>query len=272
LVVPRERRPLPAAGAALIVTPLVADAAYDTDRIVYRLSPYRLDYYEYHRWAASPGLLLANYLRAAYARAGLFRVVTAERQSESHALLTGRVTALEEVDDSPERGHAHVALELSLRDAESGAHLWSATYERRDPMPERSPEGLARALSGAIARIVADSAPAARRARRARPGAARAALARAKVRRDAARLREAAGAARRTRAAPLARPSRASAHRGARGRDGRSPACRGALARGTDWHSGGSVSDGFCWSPRGTEFAVGRSALSHSRRGEPDHA
>ena len=39
----------------LVVEPLVTDAAYDDDRIVYRISPYRLDYYQYHRWTGAPG-------------------------------------------------------------------------------------------------------------------------------------------------------------------------------------------------------------------------
>jgi ABC-type uncharacterized transport system auxiliary subunit len=160
LVVSGARRPPVDGGTTLAVAALVADSAYDTDRMVYRLSPYRLDYYEYHRWSAHPGLLLADYLRKAYARTGLFRAVVSEPDTEAWVVLAGRIAALDEIDESPERWLARVALELSLRDAGSGARLWSAVYERRDPMRERSPEGLARALSAALAGIVAESAPA----------------------------------------------------------------------------------------------------------------
>lgn len=149
-----------AGGATLAVTPLVADSAYDTDQLVYRLSPYRLDYYNYHRWSAHPGLLVADFLRRAYARTGLFRQVLGDASSDAAWVLAGRIAAFEEVDESPERWQAHVALELSLRDPQSGAVAWSAAYDRREPMPERNPEGLARALSAALARIVAESAPA----------------------------------------------------------------------------------------------------------------
>jgi ABC-type uncharacterized transport system auxiliary subunit len=138
----------------------LVDGAYDTDRIVYRLSPYRLDYYEYHRWSAPPGLLVADYLRRAYAQTGLFREVVAEPTSDGEWVLAGRLVALDEIDESAERWQARIALELSLRDARTGAAVWSAAYERREPMPERNPEGLARALSDALARIVTDSAPA----------------------------------------------------------------------------------------------------------------
>src|SRR5690606_14936877 len=53
LVVP-PRAPAPATGHALSIDLLTADAAYDNDRIAYRKSPYRIDYYQYHRWSALP--------------------------------------------------------------------------------------------------------------------------------------------------------------------------------------------------------------------------
>ena len=35
---------------------LETEAGYDDERIVYRTTPYRLDYYQYHRWSAPPGV------------------------------------------------------------------------------------------------------------------------------------------------------------------------------------------------------------------------
>lgn len=43
-IAPDASRPSVADSATLVVRPLSADSAYDTDRIVYRLSPYRIDY------------------------------------------------------------------------------------------------------------------------------------------------------------------------------------------------------------------------------------
>ena len=74
--------------------------------------------------------------------------------------LDGRILALDEVDETAERWRAHVALQLSLHDSRTGATVWSATYDRSEPMHERNPEGLARALSEVLARIVVESAPA----------------------------------------------------------------------------------------------------------------
>ena len=51
--------------------------AYDDERIVYRITPYRLDYYNYHRWSAPPGTIVGNYLEHALERSGQFRAVCA---------------------------------------------------------------------------------------------------------------------------------------------------------------------------------------------------
>jgi ABC-type uncharacterized transport system auxiliary subunit len=154
-----ERGPASKPGAPLAVVALAVDSAYDTDRIVYRLSPYRLDYYNYHRWSAHPGRLVADYLRRAYARTGLFREVVAEPSWADALVLSGRIIAIEEIDESPERCQAHVFLQLSLRDLRGGTTVWSAGYERTQALSARNPEGLARALSEILARIVAESAP-----------------------------------------------------------------------------------------------------------------
>ena len=65
---PASERPAP---ATLSVEALAVDAAYDTERIVYRVSNYRLDYYNYHLWSAHPGLHVADCLRKGYARTAL---------------------------------------------------------------------------------------------------------------------------------------------------------------------------------------------------------
>jgi ABC-type uncharacterized transport system auxiliary subunit len=145
----------------LAVEQLTADAAFEDQRMVYRTSPYRVDYYYYHRWSAPPSLLVTDYLRMAYARTGRFRAVVSGYTPEATAVLTGRVLALEEVDgdqsDGPWRGR--VRLELALRDGRSGELLWSRTLSEEEPVESRSPEGVAQALTRAVARIVESTAP-----------------------------------------------------------------------------------------------------------------
>lgn len=143
----------------LVLEQLATDAAYDDERIVYRQTPYRLDYYHYHRWSASPGVLVGNYLEAALERSGRFRAVVRELTADAPVILGGRVVALEEVDTAPDRWFGRIVLELVATDARTGTPLWTEQYEELEPLKTQSPEGLAQAISTALGRIAARAAP-----------------------------------------------------------------------------------------------------------------
>lgn len=148
-----------AAEPVLVIEPLSADDAYQDERIVYRTSPYRLDYYQYHRWSASPGVLIAGYLEQALQQSGHFRAVVREHDEGASVILTGRVVAIEEVDESRTRWLGRVAIELTLKDAKTGAVLWTEELAETEPLSAQNPEGLARALSSAMSRITARAVP-----------------------------------------------------------------------------------------------------------------
>lgn len=144
--------------AVLVLETLQTDPAYDDERIVYRANPYRLDYYNYHRWSAAPGTLIGNYLETAFERTGKFRAVVREIAPNASVILAGRVVAIEEVDTATQ-WTGRVVVELSLTDARSGESLWSEQIEELEPLPTRTPEGLAKALSIAMARVAMKAAP-----------------------------------------------------------------------------------------------------------------
>ncbi|HEY4181224.1 MAG TPA: ABC-type transport auxiliary lipoprotein family protein [Kofleriaceae bacterium] len=145
--------------ATLVMEPLVTDTAYDDERIVYRTTPYRFDYYQYHRWSAAPGTLIGNYLETAFERSGKFKNVVRDATTDAAVVLTGRVVAIEEVDDSKTKWHGHLVLELTLSDALTNKTLWSNQFEENEPLTTQTPEGLARALSVAMGRISQKAAP-----------------------------------------------------------------------------------------------------------------
>lgn len=142
----------------LVIEPLATTGAYDDERMVYRVDPYRLDYYDYHRWTAAPGALVSGYLEQALRRTGRFRTVASESTAPGAVTLGGRVVALEEVDTSKTRWVGHVVLELVARDA-SGNIVWTRDFDENEPMPTQSPEGLARAVTAAMARVANRVAP-----------------------------------------------------------------------------------------------------------------
>lgn len=147
-------------GPVIALEPLSTDDAYDDERIVYRSSRYRLDYYDYHRWSAPPGVMIGNYLERSLERSGRFGGVVREVTRDTGALLTGRVVAIEEVDVSKQAWEGHLVLELRLVDARTGDTLWSEQFEESEPLAAQTPEGLAEAISTAMGRIVDRAAPA----------------------------------------------------------------------------------------------------------------
>jgi ABC-type uncharacterized transport system auxiliary subunit len=148
-----------AAGPVIALDQLDTDEAYDDERMVYRTSPYRLDYYDYHRWSASPGVMIGNYLERGLERSGLFGSVVRETTRDAAAILSGRVVSIEEIDVSKQAWEGHLVLELRLADARTGDVLWQEQFEEREPLASQSPEGLAKAISDAMERIVGRAAP-----------------------------------------------------------------------------------------------------------------
>jgi ABC-type uncharacterized transport system auxiliary subunit len=157
------------AGRTIAVEELRADAPFDDRRMVHRAGNYRLVYDDDHQWAAAPGVLVSDCLRRAYQSTGRFGMVLSEPSSETTAILGGRLLAFEQLDDRARAGHkaprarsgvGRIALELQLRDAESGRILWTRRTEQRIRLDQPTPDALAAALSRALGSIAADTAPA----------------------------------------------------------------------------------------------------------------
>lgn len=134
------------------------DAAYDEPQIVYRSTPYELNYYYYHRWASNPGLLVTDALRRGYAQTGRFESVSTGQVVGSDVILSGHISAIEEVDVSEEKWLGRVVVEMRLRHGQTGDLLWTKVFEEQERLTERSPAGLAKAVSTALTRVVEKSA------------------------------------------------------------------------------------------------------------------
>ncbi len=147
-----------AENVVLAVQDFSAGAAYDEQRIVYRKGRYRFDYYHYHRWAAPPGMLVADLLRQVYSATDAFQAVVGGYSSSADAVLSGQVIALEEVDVDEKKWLGRVVLDLHLRDARTGELLWNEIVKQEHTMTRQSPTGLTAALSAAITKIGSETA------------------------------------------------------------------------------------------------------------------
>jgi ABC-type uncharacterized transport system auxiliary subunit len=152
LATPGQTTATNSASVSLQIAQLDTDPAYDDERMVYRLTPYRLDYYNYHRWSSAPGTIIADFLERSFESSGRFRTVTRDA-SGAQVSLGGRVVAIEEVDKSKTSWVGRVVVELQLTDVATGTVLWTEQYEENEPVKQQTPEGLAAALSTALRRI-----------------------------------------------------------------------------------------------------------------------
>jgi ABC-type uncharacterized transport system auxiliary subunit len=138
----------PASAAAVPVAVetgrFTADPPYDTARIAYRTSPYRLDYYVYHRWAADPARLVAMAARDYFAPA-------ATRDGAVPFVVDGHVRRLEEVD-RPDGWHGVLALDVTVRRGD--AVVLERRFAETERAEERTPEAVAAALSRALGRAL----------------------------------------------------------------------------------------------------------------------
>ncbi|MFU8805441.1 MAG: ABC-type transport auxiliary lipoprotein family protein [Bradymonadaceae bacterium] len=146
-------------GVILALDTFVIDSAYDDQRMVYRTSLHRLDYYHYHRWSAPPGVLITDFLREAFVHQNAFEAVVSGYSTQSHLIQTGRVAALEEVNLEDGRWVARVILNLQLRNTRTGAIVWVRQLREEEVMGAQTPEGLAEAVSMALLRVVETTTP-----------------------------------------------------------------------------------------------------------------
>jgi ABC-type uncharacterized transport system auxiliary subunit len=130
--------------APLRVGLFTVEDAYATPRLAYRSSPYRIDYYVYHRWAGSPGRIVASAARD-------YLDAVAPVRDGPPLEVSGHVRRLEEVD-TPQGWQ--VALALDLRVERAGEVILAAAYAEEEPAATESAEAVAAALSRALGRIL----------------------------------------------------------------------------------------------------------------------
>lgn len=138
--------------------------AYSTVSMVYRPEPYKLDVYGSNRWMTNPGDMVSDYLLRDLRSSGLFRGVFSYRDFEdARFVLQGGVEEFLESDDG-ERRSAVLTLTVALSDISQpsfpGRLVFQKRYSFSEPMTDRTPDGLAAAMSKGMAkaseRIIGD--------------------------------------------------------------------------------------------------------------------
>jgi ABC-type uncharacterized transport system auxiliary subunit len=130
---------------------------YDTRQIVYRDKSYKREAYTYHRWRAHPADLVTDYLTRDMRQSGLFEAVVqaGSKLSPTH-MLEGSLEEFFEWN-AAEGWKAVLTVSATLVKAgetdASGGILFQRTFHAIQPYQEKTPEGLAKAMSEAMSRV-----------------------------------------------------------------------------------------------------------------------
>ena len=121
------------------------DAPYATVRLAHRSSPYRLEYYTFHRWAGTPQEDVTTAVRDYLSRAPVV-------PDGLPLVVSGDVRRLEEQVDPGGRRSGVVAIDFTVH--RDGEPILARGYEESEPAEGTTPEASVAALSRALARML----------------------------------------------------------------------------------------------------------------------
>ena len=110
--------------------------------IVYRTTPEEIGFYEYHRWAADPRMLVTGAVVDHLRAGGQFSMVSMyDGRPNNDYVFSGRLEKLEEVDY--EAGvKVEVAISAQITRVATGATVWSNAVSETRPVSRRNVPGV----------------------------------------------------------------------------------------------------------------------------------
>ena len=110
--------------------------------IVYRTTPEQLGFYEYHRWATDPRVLVTNAVLDHLRASGNFSQVSVyEGRPDSEYILRGKLEKLEELDYSG-GVKVEVAISAQITRIATGKTVWSNAVSEVGSVSQRSVPGV----------------------------------------------------------------------------------------------------------------------------------
>jgi ABC-type uncharacterized transport system auxiliary subunit len=144
---------------AIKIQEFAATEAYNTTAMLYRPDAYRRQAYVYNQWRVTPGPLVTDCLVRDLRHAGLFKAVfTGDSLDRARFRVEGGVTEIQE-NNEPGGWEAVLAVSVTLLDTAfpsrevSKRVVFQKSYRASEPLVEHTPQGLARGISQAMARL-----------------------------------------------------------------------------------------------------------------------
>lgn len=146
-----DNKPLP---VTIGVMQFDADELYQGDRIVYRKSPYEVNYYYYRRWAMPPRRMVTDQVVEQFQNSGLFqKVVRIPSAFKIDYLLGGEITSFEELDKG-DGWYGLVTISFKLRDAHSNNIIWADELSQTTKVEKKDPIDVVKAISQSLKQVV----------------------------------------------------------------------------------------------------------------------
>jgi ABC-type uncharacterized transport system auxiliary subunit len=145
---------------SLFIAPVLVDGLYDDFRILYRLSPYEVNYYTLSFWAEKPSKMIHDSLAHYFAERNIFPKVTLNPVgAEADWILRCALHRIEEIDAATSWA-GRLAMDLEIVEAKTGAVLASRNFDRREPLAKKDvaelPVVLSRILAEELAGLLAE--------------------------------------------------------------------------------------------------------------------
>jgi len=127
------------------------EEAYTKPQIVYRQSPFSLEYYVYRVWAVKPERIITDLFHKHLLTSNLVSNVV-RRLDEGHRPdyeISGMLEAIEEYD-SEELWFAHIAMRITIIRLSDGRTMYSRRFDHRKRVFKEDPEYVVRELSALL--------------------------------------------------------------------------------------------------------------------------
>ncbi|NIR52506.1 hypothetical protein GWO43_28330 [candidate division KSB1 bacterium] len=133
------------------------DILYESDKIVYRDSPYEVQFYHYRRWIAPPKKLVTEKIFEQFRSSGYFRkVVSLPAKVELDYILKGRIEAFEEWDER-NSWYGLVSVDFKLQNPKTREIVWEKTFSERTPAQKKEPVEVVKAISQSLYKVIGNA-------------------------------------------------------------------------------------------------------------------
>jgi ABC-type uncharacterized transport system auxiliary subunit len=131
------------------------EEAYARPQIVYRQSPFELQYYFYRVWAVKPTRMITDLVQKHLLSANLVSSVIRryDEGAKPEFELSGMIEAIQEYD-SEQLWFAHIALRLQMTRIADGKVVYSRRFDNRKRVYQNQPEYVVREMSAIMEYIL----------------------------------------------------------------------------------------------------------------------